>query len=101
MTVIATNRQARHQYELFDKYEAGIALKGAEVKSIREGRANLKDSFVRVLNEEAFLFNCHITPYSKIQGHMEIEAARSRKLLLKKSEIGFLAGKIAQKGFEK
>ena len=99
MTEIAVNRKARHDYFLYDKFEAGIALKGFEVKSIREGRVNLKDSFVRVIRNEAFLFNCHITPYSHIQSHAEVDPTRSRKLLLKKSEIDRLAGQTSQKGF--
>lgn len=98
MTVIATNRQARSQYELFDKYEAGIALKGSEVKSIREGRVNLKDSFVRIVRGEAFLFNCHISPYSHIQNVLLAEPTRSRKLLLKRSEIDRLSGQVVRKG---
>ena len=93
------NRKARHDYFLFEKFEAGIVLLGFEVKSIREGRVNLKDAFVRVVNEEAFLFNCHITPYSHIQGHQELDPTKSRKLLLKKSEIDQLLGKTSQKGF--
>ena len=93
------NRKAWHDYFIFDKYEAGIALSGHEVKSIREGKVNLKDSFVRVINNEAYLFNCHITPYSKIQGHVELEPTRSRKLLLHKEEIEKLSGKTSQKGF--
>jgi SsrA-binding protein len=96
---VATNRKARHDFFLFEKYEAGIALLGCEVKSIREGRINLKDSFVRILNGEAFLMNCHITPYSKIQGYVDIDPIRSRKLLLNRGEIGRLAGKASQKGF--
>lgn len=99
MTTVATNRQARHQYELFDKYEAGIALKGAEVKSLREGRTNLKGSFVRVMRGEAFLVNCHISPYSHIQDVRASEPTRLRKLLLKKSEIDRLAGQTARKGY--
>ena len=93
------NRKARHDFFLFDKFEAGIALLGCEVKSIREGKVNLKDSFVRVLRNEAFLFNCHISPYSRIQGHMDVDPLRQRKLLLKRSEIDKLAGLISQKGY--
>lgn len=92
------NRKARHDYFIQDKYEAGIALEGHEVKSIREGKVNLKDSFVRVVNGQAFLFNCHITTYSKIQGHVELDPTRSRKLLLHKKEIEKLAGRTSQKG---
>ncbi len=92
------NRKARHDYFILDKYEAGIALLGHEVKSVREGRVNLKDSFVRVVNNQAFLFNCHITPYSHIQGYSEPEPTRSRKLLLHHDQISSLAGKVSQKG---
>ncbi len=93
------NRKARHDFFISDRFEAGIALLGCEVKSIREGRVNLKDSFVRVVRNEAFLFNCHITPYSKIQGHTGIEATRTRKLLLNRSEIEKILGKTSQKGY--
>lgn len=98
MNPVATNRQARHKYELFDKYEAGIALKGAEVKSIREGRVNLKESFVRIVRDEAFLFNCHISPYSHIQDIRTADPTRMRKLLLKRSEIDRLKGQLSRKG---
>lgn len=93
------NRKARFDFFIFERFEAGIALLGCEVKSIREGRVNLKDAFVRVVRNEAFLFNCHITPYSKIQGHTGIEPTRSRKLLLNRDEIEKLLGKTSQKGF--
>ena len=99
MTQIAFNRKASHDFFLFDKFEAGIALKGCEVKSIREGKVNLKDSFVRVIRGEAFLFNCHISPYSKIQGHMEVDPIRIRKLLLNRAELDRLTGRTHQKGF--
>ncbi len=98
MTVIATNRQAGHKYQLFDRYEAGIALRGSEVKSVREGRVNLKDSFVRIVRGEAFLLNCHISPYSHIQDIRMADPVRMRKLLLKRSEIDRLSGQIAKKG---
>lgn len=93
------NRKARHDFFLYDKIEAGISLLGCEVKSIREGRINLKDSFVRIINKEAQLFNCHITPYSHIQGHAEVDPVRNRKLLLHREEIDKLAGAASQKGF--
>lgn len=98
MTLIATNRQARQKYELFDKYEAGIALKGSEVKSIREGRVNMKESFVRILRGEAFLINCHISAYSHIQNVSLADPTRMRKLLLKRSEIDRLSGQMSRKG---
>lgn len=98
MTVIATNRQASHEYQLFDRYEAGIALRGSEVKSLREGRVNLKDSFVRIVRGEAFLINCHISPYSHIQSIQTADPTRMRKLLLKRSEIDRLSGQLSRKG---
>ncbi len=96
---VATNRQAYHKYEISEKYEAGIALRGSEVKSIREGRVNLKDSFVRIVKGEAFLFNCHISPYSHIQNIELAEPTRLRKLLLKKAEIDRLNGQTTRKGY--
>ena len=98
-SIAAINRKAKHDFFLSDKFEAGVALQGCEVKSIREGRINLKDSFVRVVNSEAFLMNCHITPYSKIQGHVDVDPIRTRKLLLHSSEIRHLWEKSKQKGF--
>ena len=99
MSTVAVNRKARFDYFLHEKFEAGISLLGSEVKSIREGRVNLKDSFVRVIRGEAFLFNCHITPYSKIQGHIELDPIRTRKLLLNRAELNRLVGQTALKGF--
>lgn len=99
MTPVATNREARHKYELFDKYEAGIVLKGAEVKSIREGRIQLRDSYVRIVGNEVFLINCHISPYSHIQDIRLADPTRMRKLLLKRSEIDRLRGQIQRKGY--
>lgn len=99
MTQIAVNRKARHDFFIFDKFEAGIVLLGSEVKSIREGRVNLKDSFVRIVRTEPYLFNLHISPYSKIQGHLDVDPIRSRKLLLKHAEINKLIGQMSRKGF--
>ena len=93
------NRKAWHDYFISDKFEAGISLLGSEVKSIREGRVNLKDSYVRIVNKEAQLFNCHISPYSRIQGHLEVDPIRNRKLLLHREEIESLIGQSSQKGF--
>ncbi|HET6369949.1 MAG TPA: SsrA-binding protein SmpB [Nitrospiria bacterium] len=95
--VVATNRQAGFQYFIEERFEAGIVLLGTEVKSLREGRVNLKDSFARVEGEEVFLYNCHISPYShgNIQNH---DPTRTRKLLLKREEIRRLIGKTQQKG---
>ncbi len=99
MQPVAVNRKASHDYFLFDKFEAGICLLGSEVKSIREGKVNLKDSFVRIDRDEAFLHNCHISPYSKIQGFVDIDPTRYRKLLLKRAEINRLLGLNKQKGY--
>ena len=96
---IAENRKAHYDYFIQDKYEAGIGLLGHEVKSIREHRVNLKDSYVRIVKEEAFLFNCHISPYSRLQGYQEVDPTRSRKLLLNRNEINRLMGQVGRKGF--
>ena len=98
MKPVAVNRKAKFEYHISDKFEAGISLLGSEVKSIREGRINLKDSFVRVVGKELFLFNCHITPYSKIQGHVDIDPTRNRKLLMHRREIDKIVGLVARKG---
>ncbi len=83
---ITTNRKAFHEYHIFDKLTAGMVLTGTEIKSIRQGGINLKDSFVKIENGEALLYSCHISPYDKgnIYNH---EPERVRKLLLKKKEI--------------
>ncbi|BAI81334.1 ssrA RNA (tmRNA)-binding protein [Deferribacter desulfuricans SSM1] len=97
MKVLATNKKAYHDYEILEKYEAGIVLKGTEVKSAKNGRINLRDSFIRISNGEAFLLNCHISPYE--QGNiMNHDPTRTRKLLLHKREIERLAGKVQEKG---
>ncbi len=95
---IADNRKARHDYHVFDTYEAGIVLLGTEVKAIREGRVNLKDSYGRVEAGEVFLHNLHISPYSH-RGYAEHEPLRRRKLLLNKREIRKLIGKMVERGF--
>ena len=94
---IAENRKAMHDYHLVETFEAGIALQGTEVKSIREGRVNLRDSFARVEGGEIFLFNVHISPYGN-RGYVDHEPTRKRKLLLHKQEIRKLIGKTVEKG---
>ena len=95
--LFAANKKAYHDYFILEKLEAGIALQGTEVKSIREGRINLKDSYAIVKAGEIFLFNCHISPYS--HGNRENhEPTRSRKLLLHRGEIRKLTGKSQEKG---
>lgn len=95
--VIAENRQARFEYFVLDAYETGIVLSGDEVKSIRQGAVNLKDSFGVIIKGEVFLRNCHVTPYQK-GSYFNSEARRDRKLLLKRSEIAKLSGKVNEKG---
>lgn len=95
---IALNRQARHEYFIEDSYETGIVLTGTEVKSIRLGRLNLKDSFARVENSEVIVFNMHISPYE--QGNrFNHDPVRPRKLLLHKDEIRKVYSKIKEKGY--
>ena len=95
--IIAANKKAYHDYTILETYEAGISLVGTEVKSLREGKANLKDSYVLVKEGQAFLLNCHISPYShgNINNH---EPLRTRKLLLHKKEIEKLWGRIREAG---
>ena len=94
---IAENRKARHDYHIIETWEAGVALLGTEVKSIREGRVNLRDSYARVENGEVWLMNVHISPYSH-RGYASHEEMRQRKLLLHRTEIRKLLGKVAEKG---
>jgi len=96
--VISQNRKAYHDYHIEETVESGIALLGTEVKSLREGRANLKDGYVILKSGEAFLLNCHISPYShgNIMNH---EPLRTRKLLMHRKEIDRLRGKVEGKGF--
>ncbi len=95
---LAENRKARHDYHIEEKFEAGLALLGSEVKSIREGRANLRDSFARLRGGELFVENMHIAPYSH-GGAFNHEPLREKKVLLHKQEIQRLRGKIAEKGY--
>lgn len=95
--VVTVNRKARHEYHILESYEAGIALKGTEVKSLRAGKANLQDSFARIENSELILYNMHIARYE--QGNrFNHEPKRPRKLLMHKREIMRLLGKTQEKG---
>jgi SsrA-binding protein len=98
MKVVCQNRKAYHDYHIDETVESGIALLGTEVKSLREGKANLKDSYVIIKGGEVFLLNCHISPYShgNIMNH---DPLRTRKLLLHKKEISRLVGKVIAKGY--
>jgi SsrA-binding protein len=95
--IIAINRKARSDFEILEAFEAGMVLKGTEVKSLREGRMNLKDSYAMVRGGEMFLVNSHISPYShgNMQNH---DPERERKLLLHRDEIKRLTGKTVEKG---
>jgi len=94
---IATNRKALHDYHILERYEAGIELKGTEVKSIRAGFANLTNAFARIENAQAFLYGCDIQPYERAS-HEQHEPKRNRRLLLHKQEINKLFGQSSIKG---
>src|ERR1043165_7397727 len=94
---IAENRKAYHDFHLLETFEAGVALMGTEVKAIREGRVNLRDSFARVDDGEVYLYNVNISPYSH-RGYADHEPLRRRKLLLHREEIRKLIGKTVEKG---
>lgn len=96
--IVATNKKAYHDYFVEDTYEAGIVLVGSEVKSIRQGALNLRDSFVIIKNGEAFVIGLHISPY-KMGSYFNVDPRRTRKLLLNKAEINKLRGRVEQKGF--
>ena len=95
--VIADNRKALHDYHVLDTWEAGVALLGSEVKAIREGRVNLRDSYARLEKGELWLMGVHISPYSHA-GYDRPDERRQRKLLLHRTEINKLAGQVREKG---
>ncbi|MFN4132083.1 MAG: SsrA-binding protein SmpB [Caldimicrobium sp.] len=97
--IVCTNRKASYLYEIEETYEAGIQLLGCEVKSLRDGRANLSDSFARIVNGEIYLYNFHISPYPHSLEAKNLDPTRTRKLLLHKREIKRLAGKVQEKGY--
>ncbi|MFA6356852.1 MAG: SsrA-binding protein SmpB [Candidatus Omnitrophota bacterium] len=94
---VATNREARHNYHILESFEAGMALQGAEVKSLRDKKANLKDSFARIDEDELFIFNMHISPYPQA-GRFAPDPKRRRKLLMHRSEIKRVQVQLTQKG---
>ncbi|MEM7062333.1 MAG: SsrA-binding protein SmpB [Cyanobacteria bacterium P01_B01_bin.77] len=96
--VMADNRQARFTYEILDSYEAGVALKGTEVKSIRAGKVNLRDGYAQVKNGEVWLLNVHISPHNMTNQVYNHEPRRPRRLLLHKAEIRKLIDKVEEKG---
>jgi SsrA-binding protein len=95
---LVQNRKASHDYFIEETIEAGVVLTGTEIKSIRRGRANLKDSFARIMNGEAFLWNMHISPYEEGNRH-NVDPTRTRKLLLHKHQIFKLMGQTREKGY--
>lgn len=99
MTNIANNKKALHDYFIEDRYEAGMVLEGWEVKAIREGRVQLKDSYVKIKDGEMWLLGCHIAALNSASTHVNPDTERVKKLLLNKREIDKLIGKVEQKGF--
>src|ERR671918_1694814 len=95
--IICTNRQARFDYHLEENFEAGLVLQGTEVKSLRDGRANLKDSYASVDNGEVYLYNCHISPYPN-GGYSNYDPERGGELLFHKREIRRLGGENPESG---
>jgi SsrA-binding protein len=95
--LIASNRRAHHDFEVLETHEAGLVLTGTEVKALREGRADLKESYARIERNEAWLLGCHISPYAR-GNRANHDPLRPRKLLLHRGEINRLLGKIMEKG---
>ncbi len=98
-STIALNKKAGHDFFIEERFEAGIALQGWEVKSLREGRAQIKESYVTIKNNEAFLFGAHIVPLTTASTHITTDATRTRKLLLHRSELNKLIGLVERKGY--
>lgn len=96
---IARNKQAFHDYFIEDRFEAGLSLQGWEVKSLREGRTQLKESYVNLREGEVFLFGCHISPLISASTHVKPDPTRTRRLLLHRDEISRLIGAVERKGY--
>ncbi|HET8625995.1 MAG TPA: SsrA-binding protein SmpB [Thermomicrobiales bacterium] len=95
---VVVNRQARHDYFIVETFEAGLALTGTEIKSIRAGRVNLREAYARVENGEVWLVGMHIAPYDQAGGYFQHDPLRPRKLLLHRRQIEYLRGQLGQKG---
>ena len=95
--VVASNRKARHEYEILETYEAGLVLKGPEAKSLREGKVGFQDAYARVEGGEVWIYSLHISPYEQANRYNE-DPLRARKLLLNRHEIRRLIGKVEEKG---
>jgi SsrA-binding protein len=98
-TIIADNRKARHDYHIESQFEAGLVLEGWEIKSLRAGRAQLKESYVIIKAGEAWLVGAHISPLANVSTHITPDPVRSRKLLLHKNELNKLIGAVQRKGY--
>ncbi|MDO8676372.1 MAG: SsrA-binding protein SmpB [Candidatus Azambacteria bacterium] len=98
MAIFSENRKAHFDYEILEKFEAGLVLEGAEVKSIKNGRMNLTGSYINLHGSELYLINAPVAPYQPKNQPADYDPYRSRKLLLKRGEISYLTGKIKQKG---
>jgi SsrA-binding protein len=96
---VADNRKARHDYFIDESYEAGIALTGSEIKSVRGGRVNLRGGYARVVGGEVWLYDVHISPYEQSGTHFNHEPTRPRKLLLHRREISRILGQVERQGF--
>jgi SsrA-binding protein len=96
---IALNKKSRHDYTLEDRFEAGLELEGWEVKSLRDGRVQLRDSYVIIQNGEAYLIGCHISPLQTASTHIHPDPTRLRKLLLHRAELNKLIGAVERKGY--
>ena len=97
--VIATNRQARRRWEIVETFEAGLSLKGTEVKALRDGKVNIGDAYATFTGDELFIIGLHIGPYASAGQYDQHEPLRTRKLLLKRSQLEKLQGLLAQKGY--
>ena len=98
-STIALNKKAKHEYFIQERFEAGVALEGWEVKSLRDGRIQLNESYVTIKGNEAFLFGSHITPLPTASTHINPDPLRTRKLLLHRNELDKLIGLVERKGF--
>ena len=96
--IVARNRKARHEYDILETFEAGLVLKGPEVKSLREGQVSFQDAFARIERGEAWLYSLHISPYEQAN-RANVDPLRTRRLLLHKHEIRKLVGQVEEKGF--
>ena len=98
-STIALNKKAKHEYFIEERFEAGVALEGWEVKSLRAGRVNLTESYITIKNGEAFLFGTHITPLTTASTHISPDPIRTRKLLMHRRELDRLIGQVERKGY--